>query len=814
MDEIGVWLKDVGLKIGDVANTSERYERAARILYTWKDCFATSVREIQATDLVMHHIPLQPSAKPFRGKIPVYTQEERNFIREMIPQLEAAGIIVRCESPWAATTKFPRKPTGKLRMVHVYCQLNKQTAKTNYPTPRIETVLDTIVIATNTVFFGADAAHSYWGILTHPNDVHKTAFVVPEGQFAYLRMGQGLTGGVHTYSSFSDVLWGSIPAPDPKPVVVGIHDTYSFMPFIDDNFGGSPSFDTLAEFLMNIYFPRLDWGRACLNPAKSVFFVSKIDLLSFSGSAAGLTATADRIRKFGNYLIPASEKELRTFVGMTPYYRRLIPGRAAHCQILITSVREDGSIRWEDVHQKSFDYIKSAVSENVVYGGDENVQWHMATDASKEGCGGVLFQLVGMPPGTVATSKLRSRERVVCFMSQRFAPTETRYTTTEREALSVVRNLREVRHRVLGSPYPLKVYTDHQSLSAIINSDTPGSHGRIARWQDKIQEFTLDIHHVPGRELLIADGMSRLPTRCMDPPLDVDDAISHAVEADGEGGYTPYLRSPWYGDVLRYKFALQENASLSPERRRYVKRLARRMVTDGQGGLYYVEADNNLAACVLEHDVRTIIESAHDLHGHFSIPATMRSIVGKHWWPTRSADITSHVRTCDTCQRIAPLRLSNGLRPIVQMQPGDMVGIDYLGPITPATEGTGNAFVLLIVDYFSRFVVAKAYPTATSANAYDLYANHYVPIMGHPLAVYSDRGSHFTGGRFPEYLEQSHVRHILASTNSPSSVGLAERFVQKVSRILRAMCVSDPTLKKKWDALLPEIVWTLNTQMV
>jgi RNase H-like domain found in reverse transcriptase len=268
---------------------------------------------------------------------------------------------------------------------------------------------------------------------------------------------------------------------------------------------------------------------------------------------------------------------------MTPYYRRLIPGRAARCKVLLTALREDGTFEWTSKHQDAFDFLRHAILNNVVHGGDDARQYHLSTDASKEGMGGVLFQLLGVPVGTVAASKYRPDERIICFISQRFAPAETRYSTTEREALAVVRCLREVRHRVLGSPHPLMLYTDHQALSSILMADSEGGHGRIARWQDKIQEFTLEIHHVPGKELVIADGMSRLPTRLMDPPSDVDELFSFVVEADGNGGYARYLSSEWYGDWVRYKLSGEENMALNRSERRRLCWMRKEVCIIGKG---------------------------------------------------------------------------------------------------------------------------------------------------------------------------------------------------------------------------------------
>ena len=98
---------------------------------------------------------------------------------------------------------------------------------------------------------------------------------------------------------------------------------------------------------------------------------------------------------------------------------------------------------------------------------DPAVQYHLATDASKWCLGGVLFQLVDAPPGTEATHSYKEHICIIMFMSFRLEDAETRYDTTEREALAVVRCLAEVRWLVTGSEYPTKLYTDHSALESI-----------------------------------------------------------------------------------------------------------------------------------------------------------------------------------------------------------------------------------------------------------------------------------------------------------------------------------------------------------
>ena len=100
------------------------------------------------------------------------------------------------------------------------------------------------------------------------------------------------------------------------------------------------------------------------------------------------------------------------------------------------------------------------------------------------------------------------------FISKRLADAETRYTTTEQEALAVVRCLAEVRWLVLGARFPTKVYTDHSALITLLKHDD--AHVRIGKWQVKLAEYDLQYVHVPGSQNVIADGLSRLPARYFD----------------------------------------------------------------------------------------------------------------------------------------------------------------------------------------------------------------------------------------------------------------------------------------------------------
>lgn len=84
---------------------------------------------------------------------------------------------------------------------------------------------------------------------------------------------------------------------------------------------------------------------------------------------------------------------------------------------------------------------------------DYTLQFHLATDASISGIGGVLFQLVDTPAGAEAGPATRAKERIPMFLSFRLNNAETTYSNPERECLAVVRCLADVQWIVAGSEY-------------------------------------------------------------------------------------------------------------------------------------------------------------------------------------------------------------------------------------------------------------------------------------------------------------------------------------------------------------------------
>ena len=480
--EIEDWFDSTSLPLGEQLTQRER-SKAMRLLYTWRDIFETDILRIRRTDLIEHAIILMPGAMPHRARIPLYTEEEIAFCQRLIPKMEEAGLIFRCDSEWGARTKFPLKPRAdtlpkdaRLRMVHNFIPLNRVTEKSRYPCPRIEQIIYTVLKKGKHFFFTSDAANSYWAIPVRPGDETKLGFVTPYGMYCYKVMGQGLTGGTHTYSRFRDLVFGAIPEGFEEingvritlageDSLIGDYGEFAFDGMIDDSYGSATTFESMYEFLHERFFPRCDWGPMYLKDSKSCFFMESLDFVGLEAGPNGLRPSLRKRETILQWPTPVNQEEVEAFCYLTPFLRRFIPGRAELVRILKhggeelkevsrekrgkgkNKSEESEEFRWDRRKEIPFQAIKQAIANNAMASPDPTVQYHLAVDASKRGIGGVLFQLDGIPADTEAISDaiFRVAERIIMFLSFRLSDAETRYSNSEREALAVIRCLAEVR---------------------------------------------------------------------------------------------------------------------------------------------------------------------------------------------------------------------------------------------------------------------------------------------------------------------------------------------------------------------------------
>ena len=168
-----------------------------------------------------------------------------------------------------------------------------------------------------------------------------------------------------------------------------------------------------------------------------------------------------------------------------------------------------------------------------------------------------------------------------------------------------------------------------------------------------------------------------------------------------------WLEEDWYGEVVRFRlFGLTNKEKESHQLANRIRKKAASFRLTERGdesvpSLVFVERNGSQLWCVRPLQVQSVLSHYHDNHGHFSTETTQRRLIGAYYWPSRMRDTAEFCRSCIDCQFFGPRKPSQTVLPILHLQPMDMMGMDYLGPISPKPQ-SGNRYVYVMVDYFSR----------------------------------------------------------------------------------------------------------------
>ncbi|GKB69455.1 reverse transcriptase domain-containing protein [Tanacetum coccineum] len=134
----------------------------------------------------------------------------------------------------------------------------------------------------------------------------------------------------------------------------------------------------------------------------------------------------------------------------------------------------------------------------------------------------------------------------------------------------------------------------------------------------------------------------------------------------------------------------------------------------------------------------------------------------------------------------------------------DVWGIDFMGPF-PSSRG--NKYILVAVDYLSKWVEAKALPT-NDARVVVKFLKSLFARFGTPRAIISDRGTHFCNDQFAKVMSKYGVTHRLATAYHPQTSGQVEVSNRGLKRILERTVGEN---RASWSDKLDEALWAFRT---
>ncbi|RDX88491.1 gag-pol, partial [Mucuna pruriens] len=126
----------------------------------------------------------------------------------------------------------------------------------------------------------------------------------------------------------------------------------------------------------------------------------------------------------------------------------------------------------------------------------------------------------------------------------------------------------------------------------------------------------------------------------------------------------------------------------------------------------------------------------------------------------------------------------------------------------PFPASNGYSYIMLAVDYVSRWVEAIATRTNDSRVVVDFLKSNIFCRFGVPKALISDQGSHFCNRAMASLLQKYGVAHRIATAYHPQTNGQAEVFNREIKKTLQKM--TNPS-RKDWSRLLEDALWAHRT---
>nr|GEZ39603.1 reverse transcriptase domain-containing protein [Tanacetum cinerariifolium] len=142
------------------------------------------------------------------------------------------------------------------------------------------------------------------------------------------------------------------------------------------------------------------------------------------------------------------------------------------------------------------------------------------------------------------------------------------------------------------------------------------------------------------------------------------------------------------------------------------------------------------------------------------------------YWPSIYKDAFELVKRCDSCQRQGKVSQRNEMpQNFIQIcKIFNVWGIDFMGPF-PSSKG--NKYILVTVDYLSKWIEAKALPT-NDARVVVKFLKSLFSRFDTPKAIISDRGTHFCNDQFSRVMAKYGVTHRLSTAYHPQTSGQVE----------------------------------------
>ena len=808
--------------------TLEQKKTLAEILCDKQQYFAKDSHDYGYTEMVTHDIETGDQA-PIRQRLRhpalALQAEEERLVNEMMED----GQIEPSHSPWSSPVVLAKKKDGSTRFCIDYRKLNEATVKDAYPLPNITGCMNTLNGAK--WFCTMDLKCGYWHVGMTQRAKEKSAFICKQGLFQWRVMPFGLCNAPPTFERLMETVLRGLQW---KQCLVYLDDIVVF----------GATFHECSMRLKTV-LDALGQAGLKLKAKKCEFFQQSVKFLGHIISGNGIRTDPAKTKEISEWPRPLEGRRLgkriipfitqvKSFLGVCSYYRKFIDNFARVAEPLQRFTRDGADLTWTEAAEKSFLHLKIALSSSPILAYPVlGRTFYVDTDACDFAMGAVLTQ-----------KDDAGKEHALSYMSKVFTGSEVNHCIWRKEFAAAYKAVRHFESYIYGQE--VIVRTDNSAVTHMMRmTDLSAANARMVTY---LNGLGVRVEHRKGKEHLVPDGLSRKPevidkhrcTQCIEKckpgtgecATQTDSVMLCRVSTRAQS--TQHLpgwsQDLWNVDTLVKEQQDDPELSLIADMVRCNLRCPRDRISHlsttvktlhaqydllslKEGLLYRSipatgEGPERIQLVLARRKRREAFDRVHGggYGGHLGGRKTNGKIRERFYWPGMISDVRTWVLQCDHCQASKPLLRKTHARLGIYVvgAPMERAAADIAGPLPKTTKG--NRYILVIGDYFTRWVEAIPLKNYRSKTIVSAIMDHYITKFGVPLSLHSDQGRSFVSKLMMEYARALGLNKTRTLVYRPQGDGYIERFNRTMGHMLRA-CMSQDE-EQDWDELVPLLAMT------
>lgn len=676
----------------------------------------------------------------YKKRIPLSLHDR---LKDELSAMVEQHIISPVDYPtdWVNNMQIVEKPNGSLRICLDPKPLNACIKREHFLIPKSEDILSRL--SGKRVFTVLDLRNGFWQMELDRSSSDLTTFMTPFGRFRWNRVPFGISNAPEMFQKRTVKLFGDIPGVEV---------------YFDDLLIAGTDFND-HDKILSLVLERARRNNIKFNSTKTQYRTGKVKFMGHIISEGYIEPDGSYIQAIVDMPKPTNRSDVLRLLGLFKYLGKFIPNLSRRTAALRNLTRNDVQWHWNDLHDREYDdVLKSIVQTPILATFDPTASITIQTDSSKDGLGSVILQN-GLP---------------VAYASRTLSKSEQKWAQIEKELLAIVFACERFHHFLYGRDF--KVESDHKPLESLIKRDIDDVTPRLQRMFLYLLKYPgMTVQYTPGREMLIADCLSRAPL-----PDDTDfskelSGMIHSLSqrvclsSDNRDLYIETLsKDTRYNQIVDY---VERNWPPYNQ-------------LDDIGKLFHkyredLHYENGLLFKDHRLVVPTLLQSkiAKWLHApHFGIEKTLARARSQFFWPGMSNDISELVKGCEVCEKFTRnVQKESLLYDSPPEYPFCRIGVDLF-------EYGGHDFVALI-DSYSGFVVSEILREKSARHVIDILDRIFCRY-GYPTTIKCDNVP-FNSSAFDDYANKCNIEFVFSSPRYPQSNGLAEKGVAIAKNILK-----------------------------